>query len=120
MSDDDLGLGEKQELFAECLGKLLVYAAWRGYRVRMGECYRPPETAALYEQQGRGIANSLHSQKLAADLNVFRGGQWLKASEDLAELGAFWKRLHPLCCWGGDFATRPDGNHFSVTYGGVR
>ena len=112
-------LGEKQEIFSQNLGHLLLYAYANGYRIRMGEVLRSKEQALLNQQKGTGIANSLHIQKLAADLNVFRNGVWLTNSHDLSELGDFWKKLNPLNRWGGDFS-KPDGNHFSMTHGGIQ
>lgn len=110
---------QKRLLFAECLGKLLTFASLQQIRVQVGEAYRPPETAQLYAQQGRGIANSLHCEKLAVDLLVFRGTTYVAdgAAPEYATLGAYWKTLHPLARHGGDFA-RPDPGHFSIAHDG--
>lgn len=118
---------EKQTLFVETVGKFLryahEYAAAHGMRISLDEAYRPPETAALYAQQGRGIASSLHTKKLAIDLNLIEplpNGRSRMASAAMYDaLGSFWKSLHELCCWGGDFR-RPDARHFSITHGGVK
>jgi len=110
-------LGEKQEIFSLNLGHLILFAYSKGYRIRMGEVLRTQEQAELNAQKGTGISNSLHIIKLAADLNVFKDGEWLKESQDLWELGAFWKTLHPMNRWGGDWS-KPDGNHFSMTHEG--
>lgn len=111
-------LGDKQRKFTQLLAGLLRRAHEMGYEVTLGETYRPPETAALYAKQGRGAANSLHTQRLAIDLNLFRNGQYLTDSEDYRALGDWWKSQNELCCWGGDF-NRPDGNHYSLTHNGV-
>jgi len=71
-----------------------------------------------------GIAKSLHTQRLAGDLGLFklRKGKpplYLTDSADYAPLGEHWEKMHPLCCWGGRFK-HPDGGHFSVTHGGRR
>jgi hypothetical protein len=108
-------LGEKQELFAFLLPRLLDQAHALGFRVRMGECWRPPETAAAYAAQGKGIAQSVHSDKLAVDLNLFRDGQFLQDSDSHRPLGEWWETLHPLCRWGGRFG---DGNHYSLEHEG--
>jgi hypothetical protein len=113
-------LGHLQRRFPPLVAKLLVWAYANGYEITFGECYRSPEQAALNAQHGSGIANSLHTLRLAIDLNLFKDGVWLTKTEDFAALGAYWKTLDPLCCWGGDFVTRPDGNHFSMTWGGIR
>lgn len=110
-------LGEKQELFTELLARLIAWAYARGYKIRFGEVYRPPETAAAMAASGAGIKGSLHTVKLAADLNLFKDGTFLETSEAHRPLGDFWKSLHPLCRWGGDFR-RADGNHYSIEHEG--
>ena len=113
----DLGmtLREKQSLFVELVGKLIARAYATGYEMTFGETYRTPEQAAANAKAGKGIARSLHCVRLAADFNLFRDGVWLRDTEDFADLGAFWERLHPDCRWGGRFN---DGNHFSLTHDG--
>jgi len=111
-------LREKQVLFARLLGTLLSEAFGRGYQVTMGEAYRSKEEAERLAAKGLGIKNSLHRLRLAVDLNLFRGDQYLTKTEDYAALGVYWKSLHELCRWGGDFQRR-DGGHFSITHNGV-
>jgi hypothetical protein len=111
-------LGEKQRLFTQLVGKLIDWAYAQGYELTFAEAYRTPEQAALNAQSGAGISNSLHMKRLAVDLNLFHDGAYLSHSEDHRPLGEFWKSLHPLCRWGGDFS-RPDGNHYSLTHEGV-
>lgn len=113
-------LSEKQQLFAELVAQLILKAIELDYRVTLGEAYRTPEQAAWYAKQGKGIANSLHTLKLAIDLNLFKEGVYLTASEDYKLLGEWWKEQHASCCWGGDFKTRADGNHFSLEHNGVK
>ena len=99
----------------------LVLKAWElGYTLTDGEAYRTKEQAAWYAANGKGIAESLHTQRLARDFNVFRKGEYLKDGSLFADLGMWWKEQGPYHCWGGDFKTRPDGNHFSITPDGVR
>ncbi len=86
-----------------------------GYEVTYGEAYRPPEQAALMAAQGKGIANSLHTQRLAIDLNLFRDGVYLSSSEAHRPLGEWWEKQHDLCRWGGRFK---DGCHYSLAHGG--
>ncbi len=112
-----LSLGQRQELFMECLSKLLVWLIANGYKIRGGELQRDPRIAQMNNVNGTGISNSLHIDKLAIDLNLFLGGRALVDSADHAPAGAYWKTLHELCAWGGDFA-KPDGNHYSVRYAG--
>lgn len=112
-----LSLGQRQELFMECLAKHLVWLLAEGYKVRGGELQRDARVAAMNATTGSGILHSLHIDKLAIDLNLFRNGQFLDKTSDHAQSGAHWKSLHPLCAWGGDFS-KPDGNHLSIRYAG--
>jgi hypothetical protein len=61
----------------------------------------------------------LHTKRLAIDFNVFKDGKYLTKSEDLRELGEYWKSLNPKNAWGGDFKNA-DGNHFSQSFGGIK
>jgi hypothetical protein len=113
-------LGEKQRLFTRLVGELIAWAYQHGYELTFGDAYRSPEQAALNAKAGSGIANSLHSQRLAIDLNLFINGTYQSDSHAYKPLGDFWKSLDAGCCWGGDFQTRADGNHFSITHDGVK
>lgn len=119
-------LGEKQRLFVHLQGVFIIWCYANGYELSEGEAFRSPELAALYAAKGIGIANSLHSLRLAKDWNLFLDTT-AKGDEDIYQmdteayrpLGNFWKSLHPLNRWGGDFA-KPDGNHFSLEHNGVK
>ena len=113
-------LSELQWQFSRSLADLLLKAYELGYTVQMGETYRTPQQAAANAANGTGIANSLHSEHLAVDLNLFRDGQYITDSTGHTELGAFWKTLGPAHRWGGDFTSRKDFNHYSITPDGVR
>jgi hypothetical protein len=108
-------LREKQSKFASLVATLIRQAEIMGYEVTFGEAWRPPETAALYARDGRGISNSLHTERLAVDINLFRNGRWLTTTEEHRPLGEWWERLSPECRWGGRFG---DGNHFSLEHDG--
>lgn len=108
-------LGEKQRLFGKLLGTLLTHIYGEGYEVTVDWCYRPPEVAAYYASLGIGIRNSLHTLKLAVDLNLFKDGVWLSDTKDHEPIGVFWEGLHPLCRWGGRFG---DGNHYALFHEG--
>lgn len=113
-------LGEKQRKFTRLLAELIIEAYRRGYEITLGEAYRTPEQARRNEQMGIGISNSLHTQKLAIDLNLFVGGKYTSRNQDYEPLGEFWEGLSTgeyECCWGGRFG---DGNHFSISHLGVR
>lgn len=112
-------LGQKQRKFTLLVSRLIQWAYDNGYELTFGEAYRTPEQAALNAQRGSGIANSLHTSRLAVDMNLFIEGVYQTTSEAYRPLGDFWKTLDPDCAWGGDFS-RPDGNHFSLSHGGVK
>ena|ERR1700741_1755946 len=113
-----------QFTFSRLLPRLLDEAYNLRYAVTLGEGYRTPQQAALNAESGSGIANSLHCLRLAIDIQLFRDGQYLSKTEDYLPLGEFWEKLGetekvPLC-WGGRFQSRPDGNHFSLSFQGVK
>lgn len=112
-------LREKQSIFVLLVADLIQYAAAQGYQLTFGEAYRSPEEAARLAAAGKGIKTSLHTQRLAVDLNLFRDGQYFSASEAHRPLGEWWEQQsNPpdyQCCWGGRFG---DGNHYSLAHGG--
>jgi len=108
-----------QEEFSQSVAKLIQKAHELGYGVTLGEAYRTPEQALLNAQHGTGIVHSLHIYRLAIDLNFFKAGAYVSDGSLLADIGAWWKTLGPAYRWGGDFHSRPDGNHFSLSPDGV-
>ncbi|MBC4010444.1 M15 family metallopeptidase [Morganella morganii] len=114
-----MSMVDKQNTFTGMVAKLIVFAQSKGYKLTFGEAYRTPEQAKLNAKAGSGISNSLHTQRLAVDFNLFdASGKWLTATSDFTELGEYWESLGGS--WGGRFKTRPDGNHFSLEHNGVR
>lgn len=112
---------EKQFLFMRLLPRLLDKAHELGFDVTGGELERTEAQAEVNAASGTGISNSLHKKRLAIDLNLFKDGSYLTKTEDHLALGTYWKLLHPLCRWGGDFTgKRPDGNHYSIEHEGVK
>jgi hypothetical protein len=110
-------LGQKQELFSHLLARCIVQAEDWGYKVRMGEVHRPKWVALVNEEFGRGVARSTHIYKLAADLLLFKDGEYLTQTRQYKRLGEWWEAQHELCRWGGRFR---DGNHFSLEHLGVK
>lgn len=109
---------QKQQMFAHLVSGLLLAASKFGYSCTLGEAYRSPEEAARLAALGKGITQSLHTQRLAIDLNLFRDGVLLTKSEDYQTLGEWWELNSTpdyQCCWGGRFR---DGNHFSLAHNG--
>ena len=131
---------QRQFLFSRLKAKLDEHAFSLGYELTTGEAYRSDEQAAINAlgQNGRlrlvalletapefhalalavknngkanGILHSVHCDRLAEDKQIFKDGAWLKDEAPYRELGNFWRTLHPLCRWGGDFR---DPNHFSI------
>lgn len=112
-------LGEKQRLFAKNIGLLIAWCYVNGYELTFGEALRTQAQADANAKSGSGISNSLHLLRLALDVNLFINGVYQTESAAYKPLGDYWKSLHPLNRWGGDFMNRPDGNHFSITHNGV-
>lgn len=111
-------LNEKQKLFPRLISKLIEYVYSNGYELTFGEAWRSPETAALYAKQKKGIKNSLHIDRIAFDILLFKNGKYLTDSKDYEWLGKYWESLGGILfetCWGGRFG---DGNHFSIMHDG--
>jgi hypothetical protein len=118
-------LGEKQRLFAKLVGQFITWAYSMGYEFTFGEALRTQAQASANAASGAGISNSNHLIKLAVDLNLFVGGVYQTDTQAYKALGEYWKTLHPLCRWGGDFRDKngkpwPDSNHFSLEHQGVK
>lgn len=105
-----------QSKFAFNAARFLLWLEAQGYQVGLGEAWRTPEQAQIYADTGKGIANSLHRDRMAIDLIIRRNGQEV-GPEDYKRCGEAWKAFDPLNRWGGDFK-RYDGQHFSQTYQG--
>lgn len=114
-----MSLGELQRSFSLAAAELIIEAYRRGYEVTLGDAYRDPRVfGAVGEKKGYGRRNSLHKNRLAIDLNLFKDGKYLTSTEDHRELGEWWEAKYPgTASWGGHFN---DGNHYSFTYNGMR
>ena len=104
-------LREQQEIFIHNFAKLIVYIFEQGYTCTAGELFRTEEQAKWYAEHGMGILNSLHRERLAGDLNLFKNGQFAMHDKDYEPFGTYWESLHPSNRWGGRFS---DGNHFEM------
>lgn len=112
-------LSEKQAAFAVLVARLILHAESLGYAVTLGESWRSDAEAARLAKLGAGIKRSLHCDRLAQDLNLFRDGVWLKATDDHRPLGEWWEAQSTptlTCYWGGSWGN--DGNHYSVGHDG--
>jgi hypothetical protein len=111
-------LRQKQSRFTVLVAKLVLKAESLGYETTFGEAWRSPEEAARLAKAGKGIAQSLHTQRLAIDLNLFKDGRYLSSTEAHRPLGEWWERQSGdgvTCAWGGRFS---DGNHYALAHGG--
>lgn len=112
---------ELQQEFAVKVGDFIGRLNIAGYQVTLGEAYRTPEQAALNAKKGIGSKNSLHCDRLAIDLNLFKDGKYLSKTEDYKIAGEIWESMGGT--WGGRFTNsdgtaKPDGNHFSTAFMG--
>lgn len=99
-----LSLLQLQHQFARMLPGLLQRAHASGYEVSLGEAWRPNEDIPR-----------LHSHRLAIDLNLFRDGTYLRDTSHHLPLGLYWESIGGT--WGGRF---DDGNHYSLTWRGMK
>lgn len=109
---------EKQFVFSTRVARLIHELEELGFGVTLGEAYRTPEQARRYASEGKGISDSLHTDRLAIDLNLFRDRSFLTRTEDYKLAGEIWESYSTpdfTFCWGGHFG---DGNHFSISHGG--
>ena len=98
--------GQKQERFAELLIVLMLFIHSKGCKIRIGD---------VFAKMGHK-RHSFHYRKLAADLNVFKDGEYLTQTIQHEPFGTFWMRLDPMCVWGGDWG---DGNHYQFGRDGI-
>lgn len=114
---DTESLGQLQRDHVECFGKLIAFTYAQGFALTWGEAYRTKEQAQWDAAHHTGIVNSVHCDRLAVDVQLFKDGAYLTDPKAYAFMGAYWKTLHPRARWGGDFTT-VDADHFSFTNGG--
>ena len=99
-------LREKQSKFARMVADLIVYAYSNGYELTLGDAYRDSRCPYGYDK-------SLHRDRLAIDLHLFRDGDFLANTWEHLPLGEFWESIGGS--WGGRFG---DGNHYSLSHEG--
>ena len=96
-------LRHKQSRFVRMVALLIIEAHRLGYELTFGDAYATTGH----------MRNSLHYQRLAIDLNLFRDGEYLVTTEDHLPLGEYWESIGGA--WGGRFE---DGNHYSLSHQG--
>jgi hypothetical protein len=115
-------LGQKQRAFAHAFACLILEAYEMGYEVTLGDAFRDPRAFGPHGANKRGVygrSQSLHKLRLAADLNLFKGGRYLTSTKAHQPLGEWWELEYASldASWGGRFA---DGNHYSFAHQGFR
>lgn len=103
-------LRQKQSRFALGVARLIQEADALGYAITFGGSLAHAWNAS----QGIGTSTSLHVERLAIDINLFKDGRYIADGEGHSELGRWWKALGSDYRWGGDFAKK-DFNHYSIT-----
>lgn len=120
------GVGDKQRIFSKNLALLIIWTTNKlEWSVSIKEVLRTQSQADANALSGVGISHSLHLLGLAADLSLFIHGIYQTDSASYEEMGDYWKSLHPLNRWGGDFKDakgepKHDGNHFSMEHNGIK
>jgi len=111
-------LGERQKQFSRMIPKLLDKAYDLGFEVTLGDAFRDPRVfGAQGKFAGYGRASSAHKNRLAIDLNLFKGGKYMSDTEDHKQLGEWWESQGGS--WGGRFKVA-DGNHYSLEWQGTK
>ena len=93
------------------------------YKVTFGDAFRPISVARSYAQAGVGIANSLHTKRLAIDLNLFVDGVFAKDSDahkPLADLWLIVGKEFSVIPAAGVYFSNPDGNHYSCAWENIK
>ncbi len=103
-------LRQEQVKFARMVPRLIDKAFEMGYEVTLGDAYRDPLVHGVFgEKKSYSHPKSFHKKRLAIDLNLFKDGVFLGATEDHRPLGEWWESIGGT--WGGRFR---DGNHYSL------
>ena len=111
-------LGAKQQRFTLMVAKLIQHIYAEGYTATFGDAYRDPRVHGAHGTKKTGsysAPGSVHKLRLAVDLQLFKDGKYLTASEDYTFAGLYWESIGGT--WGGRFN---DGNHFSIEHGGYK
>lgn len=110
---NSLTLREAQSKFAAMVARLILKAQGLGYEVTLGEAWRSEFEAMRLAKLKLGIKRSLHCDRLAIDINLFREGVWLTTAAAHQALGEWWESIGGA--WGGRFG---DPGHYSLPWGG--
>lgn len=97
-------LRQKQSKFVRMVADLIQYAYSQGYEMTFGDAYATTGH----------MANSLHYERLAIDLNLFKDGKWLADGTGHDVLHDYWDSI------GGAKRIPNDPNHYSLEHNGRR
>ena len=105
-------LSKQQQRFTRMVADLLGWALEQpGIEITLGEAYRTPEQAALNLKAGKSrTEHSLHCDRLAIDLFLWKNGELTWKVEDYEVLGEKWESLGGV--WGGRWEKLRDAVHF--------
>jgi hypothetical protein len=98
-----MSLRKKQSIFVLMVAALIIWAYIKGYEFTFGDAWARSGHKKL----------SLHYDRLAIDLNLFKDDEYLIRTEDHLQLGEFWEMIGGS--WGGRY---DDGNHYSLEHNG--
>lgn len=93
------------------------------HHVALGEAHRPDWVAATYAKKGMGIAESLHTKKLAVDLLLFVDGVYQSQPEAYEPLAELWLQTAPafgIVPAAGYYFKSRDAVHFSCAWEGFK
>lgn len=93
------------------------------HQVALGEAHRPDWVAATYAKRGIGIAESLHTKKLAIDLLLFTDGVYQSQPEAYKPLAELWLQVAPafgVVPAAGYYFKSRDAVHFSCSWEGFK
>lgn len=110
-------LHDAQSLHVQLVAKLITFTYAAGFTLSWGEAYRTAQQAEWDAEHHTGIVNSVHCDRLAVDLMLFKDGVYLSDATSYQFMGEYWESLDPQCRWGGRFKI-VDGDHFSLAYQG--
>lgn len=110
-------LHDMQVLHVKLFARLIDYLFAQGYEATWGEAFRTAEQAAWDAAHGTGIAQSVHCERLAVDLQLFKDGVYLTDAAHYKLLADYWVSLDPSCRAGYYFST-VDADHFSIAWEG--
>lgn len=121
-------LGQKQRAFTRLLAMLILHVYDRGCEltladgnvdpIRKGRLLGASSSAPkLQFRDAVHMEGSLHYSRLAQDLNLFVGGEWITDGGHpvWTEIGVWWEAQHSLARWGGRWG---DANHLSLEHEG--